>query len=128
MLKNSDLGLLLLRLGLGICLFIHGFAKLTGGISFVRSMVVGAGLPEILSYGVYIGEVVAPLALIIGFYSRISSAIIAINSIVILYVAHPNLLALTQYGGFKAEILYLYIAMALCLVFMGSGKYAVARD
>ena len=39
-----------------------------------------------------------------------------------------NLFELTNVGGFKAEILYLYIALSLCIIFNGSGKYAVDRD
>ncbi|WP_169754908.1 DoxX family protein [Campylobacter curvus] len=126
--KNQDLGLLFVRLGLGICLFMHGFAKLTGGIGFIKSMVASAGMPEFFAYGVYITEVLAPLMLIIGFYSRVAAAIIAANALFIVYLAHPNFLALTGHGGFEAEILYLYMAMALCTIFCGSGKYAIKAD
>jgi len=39
-----------------------------------------------------------------------------------------KLLELTNVGGFKAEILYLYIALSLCIIFSGSGKYAFKKD
>ncbi|WP_423902923.1 hypothetical protein [Campylobacter showae] len=39
-----------------------------------------------------------------------------------------NLLELTNAGGFKAEILYLYIALSPCVIFSGSGKYAIKKD
>ena len=126
--KNQDLGLLFVRLGLGICLFMHGFRKLTGGIGFIKSRVASAGMPEFFAYGVYITEVLAPLMLIIGFYSRVAAAIIAANALFIVYLAYPNFLALTGHGGFEAEILYLYMAMALCTIFCGSGKYAIKAD
>ncbi|MBE2984889.1 DoxX family protein [Campylobacter sp. RM9344] len=126
--KNFNLGLLFIRLGLGICLFLHGFHKITNGIGGVKAILVKSGLSEILAYGVYFGEVLAPLMLIIGFYSRISASIIIATSLFIIYAAYPNPLEITNYGGFKAEILYLYICMAFCIVFCGSGKYAVKQD
>jgi len=39
-----------------------------------------------------------------------------------------NLPKLTNVGGFKAEILYLYIALSLCVIFNGGGKYAIRKD
>lgn len=126
--KNHDLGLLFIRLGLGICLFFHGFAKILNGVGGVKTIIAKSGLPEILAYGAYIGEVLAPLMIIIGFYSRFAAGIIIASSVFILYVAYPNLLETLSHGGLRAEILYLYIASALCVMFSGSGKYAVKQD
>ncbi len=44
--KNVDLGLLFLRLGLGICLFMHGFGKILHGVGGVKSILIDAGLPS----------------------------------------------------------------------------------
>lgn len=44
------------------------------------------------------------------------------------YCGLGNLLKFTNVGGFKAEILYLYIALSLCIIFSGSGKYAFKKD
>lgn len=126
--KNHDLGLLFIRLGLGICLFLHGFHKVVNGIGGVKAILTKAGLPEILAYGAYLGEVLAPLMLIIGFYTRFAAVTVIGTAVVILYAAYPNLLELTTYGGLKAEILYLYIVTALGLICSGSGKYAVKQD
>jgi SRC kinase associated phosphoprotein 2 len=72
--KNFDLGILFARLGLGVCLFMHGFAKILHGIGGVKSILTKAGLPEIVAYGSYIGEVVAPIMIILGIFSRIGAA------------------------------------------------------
>ena len=72
--KNFDLGILFARLGLGVCLFMHGFAKILHGIGGVKSILTKAGLPEIVAYGSYIGEVVAPIMIILGIFSRIEAA------------------------------------------------------
>ncbi|MCD8213275.1 MAG: DoxX family protein [Campylobacter sp.] len=128
--KNQDLGLLFIRFGLGICLFMHGFAKILHGVGGVKSILAQAGLPEFLAYFAYLGEVVAPLMIAFGIFSRIGSLLVIATSFTILYSFNGlgNLFALTTVGGFKAELLYLYIAISLCLLFTGSGKYAVVKD
>ena len=128
--KNFDLGILCARLGLGICLFMHGFAKILNGIGGVKSILTKTGLPEIIAYGSYIGEVVAPIMIILGIFSRIGALLVIGTSLTIMYAYHGlgNLLELTNAGGFKAEILYLYIALLLCIIFNGSGKYAIRKD
>ena len=119
--KNFDLGILFARLGLGICLFMHGFAKILHGVGGVKSILTKAGLPEIVAYGSYVGEVVAPIMIILGIFSRIAALLVIGTSLTIMYAYHGlgNLLELTNVGGFKAEILYLYIALSLCVIFNG---------
>jgi len=75
----NDSGKLVLRLALGLLVLLHGIAKLRHGIGAITGMVGGAGLPAWVAYGVYIGEVAAPLMVIAGWYARIGGAIIAIN-------------------------------------------------
>nr|WP_314477789.1 DoxX family protein [uncultured Campylobacter sp.] len=128
--KNFNLGILFARLGLGICLFMHGLAKILHGIGGVKSILTKAGLPEIIAYGSYAGEIFAPLMIILGIFSRIAALLVIGTSLTIMYAYHGlgNLLELTNAGGFKAEILYLYIALSLCIIFSGSGKYAIRKD
>ena len=128
--KNFDLGILCARLGLGICLFMHGFAKILNGIGGVKSILTKTGLPEIMAYGSYVGEVIAPIMIILGIFSRIGALLVIGTSLTIMCAYHGlgNLLELTNAGGFKAEILYLYIALLLCIIFNGSGKYAIRKD
>ena len=128
--KNFDLGILFVRLGLDICLFMHGFAKILHGVGGVKGILAKAGLPEIIAYSSYIGEVVALIMIILGIFSRIGALLITGTSLTIMCAYHGlgNLLELTNVGGFKAEILYLYIALSLCIIFNGSGKYAIRKD
>ena len=128
--KNLDLGILFARLGLGICLFMHGFAKILHGVGGIKGILAKAGLPEAMAYGSYVGEVIAPIMIILGIFSRIGVLLVIGTSLTIMYAYHGlgNLLEFTSTGSFKAEILYLYIALSLCIIFNGSGKYAIKKD
>jgi len=75
--NQEDVGKLALRIALGVLILFHGVAKLTGGIDFITDVVVKAGLPSFVAYGVYVGEVVAPLMLIAGWHTRLGAALIA---------------------------------------------------
>lgn len=128
--KNFDLSLLFARIGLGICLFMHGFSKILHGVDNVKAILIKSGLPGFFGYFAYIGEFIAPLMIILGLYSRIGAVLVLGTCITILYSFYgfSNLFQLEQNGGFNAEIVYLYISIASCLLFSGSGKYAVKRD
>lgn len=123
---NADLGRLLLRLVLGGCILFHGVAKLTGGIDGITQMVTGAGLPAFVAYGVYLGEVVAPVLLIVGWYSRIGSLVIAINMVVAIGLAHrADLFKLAESGGYALELQAFYLIVAVALALMGPGRFAI---
>ncbi|MDA3053037.1 DoxX family protein [Campylobacter sp. JMF_01 NE2] len=123
-----NFGLLMLRLTLGVCLFMHGVAKIMNGVGGIKGMLGAKGLPEFIAYGVYLGEVVAPVMIIIGFFTRVGALIVLGLCGVIFYLAHPDFLALSKHGGFEAEILYLYIGISLCLLACGGGRFSVVRD
>lgn len=124
MLENADLGKLIVRLTLGGLLLFHGIAKLLGGIGFIESQLASHGLPVILAYGVYIGEVVAPLMVILGYQTRIGALIIAFNMIVAIALVHSHeLLALAGNGGWALELQGFFLFTALAILFQGPGKY-----
>ena len=123
---QSDLGKLVLRLALGILILLHGIAKLKGGTAGIVGMVEGAGLPGVLGYAVLIGEVLAPLMVIAGFHARIGAALIAINMIVAVALAHMGELAsLGQSGGWALELQGMFLFTAIALVFLGPGRWSV---
>ena len=124
----TNFGLLILRLALGVCLFMHGVAKIMNGISGVKSMLVAKNIPEFVAYGVYLGEIVAPVMIILGLFCRIGALLVLGLCGIILYVAYPDLTAMNSHGGFAAEILYLYIGISLCLLATGGGRFAIIKD
>jgi putative oxidoreductase len=122
----NDNGKLILRLALGAMVLMHGIAKLTGGIGFITSTVTGAGLPAFLAYGVYLGEVVAPLLVIAGFYSRIGAGVIAINMLFAIgLVHHAEFFTRNQTGGWTLELQGMFLFTAIALVLMGPGRHAI---
>ena len=59
---NESTGKLILRVTLGFLILLHGISKLMNGVDWLDGMLADAGLPAFLKYGVYVGEVLAPLA------------------------------------------------------------------
>lgn len=124
----ADIGKLLLRLTVGILILLHGLAKVTGGVGGISNMLAGVGLPAALAYGVYIGEVLAPLLLIIGFYSRIAALVIVVNMLFAIGLVHMNdILRLTKTGGWALELQALFLLTSLAIALIGPGRYAVDR-
>ncbi len=126
--QNADAGKLILRLTLGVLMLFHGVAKLSGGVGGIQGMVSSAGLPELLAYGVFLGEVVGPLLVIAGYQLRIGAGLIIINMLFAIGLAHMNeIFALNQHGGWKIELQAFFLFNAVALLFLGPGKYVVKK-
>lgn len=124
----DDVGKLILRLTLGILMLLHGIAKISGGVDGLEKMVAGAGLPSVLAYGVYVGEVLAPLLVIFGFYARFGAAIIVVNMLFAIFLAHrTDLFLLARSGGWALELQGFFLFTALALVFMRPGRFGINR-
>ena len=129
--NNDDVGKLLLRLMVGIFMLFHGVAKLTnlGSLQFIKGQLASFGWPELIAYGVYIGEIVAPLMIIFGMYSRFGSFIVVVNMVIAIVLVHSHeLFSLTNHGGWALELQGFYLFGALVILILGSGKYAFKSD
>ncbi len=125
---GDDIGKLILRLMLGVLMLFHGVPKLIHGIDGIRGMLAGAGLPEILAYGVYVGELLAPVMLIIGFYARWGAGLIVVNMLFAIFLAHPHeIFLLTERGAWALELQGFFLLTALALVFTGPGGLSINR-
>lgn len=123
---NDKLGKLVLRLALGAVVLLHGIAKLKGGVAGITGMVAATGLPAFLGYGVYVGEVLAPLLVILGFYARIGGLLIALNMIVAIYLVHQaDLFALGPQGGWAIELQAMLLFGGLAVMLLGPGKPSI---
>jgi uncharacterized membrane protein YphA (DoxX/SURF4 family) len=126
---SADAGKLLLRLSVGILVLLHGIAKVTGGADGIVGMVEKAGLPGSFGYAVYIGEVIAPLAMILGVWTRLAALIVALNMVVAILLAHSGeLFTLTRSGGWALELQGMFLFTALAVALIGPGRYALTRS
>ena len=124
--STDDAGKLLLRAVLAILLLFHGVSKLSGGIGFITGMLQGLGLPAFLGYGVYVGEVVAPLLILVGLYTRPAALVVAINMVVALLLAHTSqFFTLSDTGGWALELQGMYLGGALAVALLGAGRYSL---
>jgi putative oxidoreductase len=123
---GHDVGRLILRVVLGVCILLHGIAKLKGGTGFISGILASHGLPAFLAYGVYVGEVLAPLLVIAGYYSRIGAWIIAVNMIVAIALVHMGeLFSLNGTGGWAIELQVMFLFSAVAVALIGPGKFAI---
>src|SRR4051794_695225 len=101
----EDFGKLVLRLTLGILVLLHGVAKIKSGIGFLTPMVQGIGLPPWVAYGVYLGEVLGPIMVILGLFGRTGALFIFGNMVFALVLVHrPELFAMGKQGGYGLEL------------------------
>lgn len=123
---SQDLGKALLRIVLGVLILLHGISKLMAGPGFVIKVVTQAGLPEFVAYLVYIGEVLAPLLLIVGLWTRLAALIVAVNMLAALALVHAQQLGqMSDTGGWALELQGMYLAAALAVALLGAGRFSM---
>lgn len=128
---SDAFGKLIFRLTLGGLMLFHGVFKITnpGAVDFIKGRVVELGLPDIVAYGVYVGEVLAPILVIIGLFARIGGLLIAVNMVFAILLVHMgDLTIITETGAWKLELQALFLFGGLALLFMGSGDFAARPD
>lgn len=125
-LHADDAGKFVLRAALAIILLFHGAAKLTGGIGFVGAMLANAGAPAALGYLVYVGEVIAPLMILAGIFTRPAALVVAINMVVAVLLVHlSQFFTLNETGGWALELQAMFLAAALAVALLGAGRYSL---
>jgi len=131
-LNTSDaVGKLIVRLTVGVLILFHGVSKLLtpGPFDAIAGRLTVAGLPDFIAYGVYVGEVVAPLLLIVGVFSRLSGLAIVINMLFAIGLMHTgDLLSVSAHGGYQLELQAFFLFGGLAILFLGSGRYALRPD
>jgi putative oxidoreductase len=124
----DDVGKLVLRVTIGGLLFLHGVAKLKGGIGWMAGPLSSVGLPAFVGYGVYVGEIIAPILVMVGTYSRLAGLVIAFNMLAaIMLVQRDKLAALNQGGGWAVELEMLFLLGGVAIFLLGAGKFSLSR-
>jgi putative oxidoreductase len=130
-LQSDDTGKLILRLTVGALMLLHGIAKATNpeGVAGISGMLVKHGLPGFIAYGAYIGEILAPLMVILGIFTRIGGLLIVANMLFAIGLAHAHqILTMGKMGGWALELQGFYLFCGIALYFLGSGRFAVKPD
>lgn len=124
--SQDDLGKLVLRLTVGILLLFHGIAKVTHGAGAIGGMVAAHGLPHFFGWAVYLGEIVAPILMILGLYARLGGLLAVLNMLAALALVHSaQLWNLAGNGGLQLELQYFYLFCGLSVALLGAGRYSV---
>jgi putative oxidoreductase len=126
MTKSDDTGKLVLRVALGILILLHGIAKVGKGVDGIGGMLASHGLPAALAYLIYVGEIIAPVLLIVGLFTRPAALIVAINMVVAIWLVHQkDIGALNSQGGWALELQGMFLFAALAISLFGGGRFAL---
>lgn len=122
MARNTDLGLLVLRVGISGMMLTHGISKLLqvidGDMSFGDPIGIGAAATKIL---IVIAEFLCPVLIIIGIKTRLATIPPIIAMAVAAFIVH---------GGDpinKKELAILYLVGFIAIGLMGAGKLSFDR-
>lgn len=122
----DDGGKLVLRVLLAVLILFHGVSKLIGGVGFISGMLAKAGLPGALGYLVYVGEVIAPLLILFGVFTRAAALVVAVNMVVALLLVHTSqFFTLNETGGWALELQGMYLGAAVAVALLGAGRYSI---
>ncbi|MEK0363064.1 MULTISPECIES: DoxX family protein [unclassified Pseudomonas] len=122
---TEDIGKLVLRVSVGVLILLHGISKLQNGIGGIEGMLESHGLPTLLAYGVYLGEVVGPVLVIIGLFTRVGAVLMVGNMAVAFTLAHmQELFSLGQMGGWALELQGMFLFGSIAIALLGAGRYS----
>lgn len=128
--NTSDIGKFILRLGVGGLMLLHGIHKLFHGHDIIIKQLENNNLPTFLWLGVPVGEVLAPLLLILGIATRLSSFLIAFTMLMTFFlVSGINGLGINpQTGGLNSELNLLYLMASVGIMLIGPGKIRINKQ
>ena len=109
-------------------IMFHGIHKVTDGVGDIQVVLHSKGLPPMLSYGMYLGELVAPALIILGAFTRPAAVVLALTMLAAMYLMHFNQFnRLTELGGWGAELPAMYLFAAVAIVLLGPGRFSVGK-
>ncbi|MBP2844626.1 DoxX family protein [Dickeya oryzae] len=129
LLDNPDFGKLVLRLSFSILMLFHGVHKLIAGVGAIQGMLAAHGLPGFIAYGVFVGEVITPVLMILGILTRPAALAFSFTMIMAFSLAHPEaIFTLDKTGAWGIESVAVYFFAGIAIAMLGSGKYSVMRN
>lgn len=121
-LVNTNLSILLLRVGAGLLILTHGWPKLlkvfNGDFAFGDPIGIGAGLSLVLAA---FAEGICGFLVTLGLGTRFASIVLSINMFVVVFFAH----AADPFGTKEKGLLFLLLFLVITLT--GGGKYSLDK-
>ena len=121
--RNPDFALLVLRVWLGLSMLIlHGWGKLAGFSTIAGGFPdpLGVGSTTSLALAVF-SEVLCSALLVLGLFTRLSAAVLAITMGTAFFLVHQATLS----GANSGELAFVYLAGYVVLLIAGGGRYAL---
>lgn len=110
-------------------MLFHGYDKLTHGIDGIISLLIKNGLPGFTAYTVFLGELIAPILLILGYRTRLASLFIALTMVAAILLAHSDdIFKLGDHGNWALELNGLYLFGSLAILFLGGGTIGLSSS
>ena len=124
--STDDIGKLILRVTVALLLLFHGISKLMAGSNPIIGAVTAAGLPAAFGHLVYVGELIAPLLILLGIGTRPAALVVSVNMVVAILLVHTaELLTLSKTGGWALELQGFFLFGALAVALLGAGKFSL---
>jgi putative oxidoreductase len=133
---RPDAVLLVARVVLGIVMFAHGAQKVFGwfggrGLDPTFAFFAGFGIPPALGVLAMAVEILGGPALMLGLLSRVAALGVVVNMLVAIFVVHGRFGFFMNWGNVQGgegiEFHLIAIALALTVVYFGSGPLSVDR-
>jgi putative oxidoreductase len=132
--RQQRIGLLSLRLALGLIFVLHAWMNVLGGQeSFLREMLAMAGLsaPDLVVWMITALELLGGLALMLGMFTRVAALVLAVEMVVAVLLFHIRqgfliIIAIPNVPlayGFEYHIAL--IGGLVCLALAGPGEFAL---
>lgn len=131
--RQQAIGLLVLRLALGLIFVLHGWMNLVAGQeSFLREMLamVGFAPPNVVVWTITAVEALGGLALILGIFTRVAAVVLALEMVVAagLFLANQGFFIVAVPNVPLAYGFEYHLALVgglVCLALNGAGEFAL---
>jgi len=119
--RNKDLGILLIRIAIGLVFVVHGWDKVSD-LSGVAIAMSSLGIPAVLAYAVAFVELLGGTALIIGVWTHWVGILLAVEIAMAIALVK---ISFGYLGGYEFELTLLLSSLGITLI--GPGAFSVEK-